>query len=417
MNRNPLHILLQMITITFLLLLMNNASLADWPEFRGPDKQGVVTTNLPVQWSSAENILWRQELPGQGWSSPVVVGEKIYLTSAIPTADAGYQLCLLIVNAADGRLAESVVIFEQQADAPKIHPKNSHASPTPVFDGQYLFVHFGHQGTACCQLDGKVVWRNPNLNYPPVHGNGGSPVVIGNLLIFTRDGAKISKITALDKQTGKLAWEVERGVDAERQFSFCTPLLIQVGGQNQLIVPGSNIVQSIDPKTGREFWRVRYTGYSVIPRPIYESGLIFVSTGYDQASLLAIDPTGQGDVTESHLKWTVKSGVPHTPSLVGNRGTVIMVSDKGVASCLEASSGRELWKKRLEGEYSASLLLAANRLYAFSESGIGFVLNISEATPELLAKNDLGERTLASPSVIDNDLLVRTAQALYRIGQ
>jgi outer membrane protein assembly factor BamB len=309
------------------------------------------------------------------------------------------------------------VIFEQLADAPKIHSKNSHASPTPVFDGQNLYLHFGHQGTACCKLDGTIVWRNASLKYPPVHGNGGSPVVIGNHVILTRDGGNLSKITALDKRTGELAWEVERGVSAPKQFSFCTPLLIQVAGQDQLIVPGSNVVQSIDPSTGKEHWRVQYTGYSVIPRPIYESGLVFVSTSYDQATLLAIDPTGKGDVTETHLKWVAKSGAPHTPSLVGDRGCVIMVSDKGVASCLDAKSGQERWKKRLGGEFSASLLLAAGKLYAFSEAGVCSVLKLTDAEPETLATNDLGERTLASPAVIESDLLVRTSAALYRIGQ
>lgn len=389
---------------------------ADWPEFRGPDKQGVVTTPLPTQWSPQENIVWRKELPGQGWSSPVVAGEKIYLTAAIPTSESGYRLSLLVVNAATGELAEPITIFEQPATAPKIHAKNSHASPTPVVDGQNLYLHFGHQGTACCTMEGAIVWRNSQLSYPPVHGNGGSPVVIGDHVIFTRDGGNISRISALDKRTGELAWEVERGVKANKQFSFCTPLLIQVAGRDQLIVPGSNVVQSIDPSNGREHWRVQYTGYSVIPRPIYESGLVFVSTSYDQATLLAIDPTGSGDVTQTHLKWTAKSGAPHTPSLVADRGTVIMVSDKGVASCLDAISGSERWKKRLGGDFSASLLLAAGQLYAFNEAGVCSVLKLTAANPESLSTNDLGERTLASPAVIDNDLLIRTASALYRIG-
>jgi outer membrane protein assembly factor BamB len=410
-------ICLTLVVASLCICVQANVTRADWPEFRGPDKQGVVDAKLPISWSPKENIVWRQELPGQGWSSPVVVENKIYLTSAVPTADSGYQLCLLIVDADSGKLADQVVIFEQPPDAPKIHLKNSHASPTPVFDGENLFLHFGHQGTACCKLDGTIVWRNSSLDYPPVHGNGGSPVVIGGRVIFTRDGSNIGKITALDKQTGELAWESDRNVSADRQFSFCTPLLIQVAGKEQLIVPGSNVVQSVDPQSVKEIWRVEYNGFSVVPRPVYESGYVFVATGFMQANLLAIDPTGQGNVTESHVKWSMNSGVPKTSSFVCSQGQVLMVSDNGVVSCLDVKTGAERWKKRVGGDFSSSLLLAAGNLYAFNESGVCSVLKITGAEPEALATNDLGERTLASPSVIADDLLVRTTNALYRIGQ
>lgn len=398
-------------------VVFSNSSIAraDWPEFRGPGKQGVIAAELPKVWSSDQNVAWRTELPGSGWSSPIVVGDAIYLTAAIPNATSDIQLVLLKIDARTGKLSDPVVLFEQSKSAPKIHQKNSHASPTPVFDGKLLYLHFGHQGSACCKLDGTVVWRNSELSYAPVHGNGGSPVVTDDLMIFTRDGGDISKITALNKATGVVAWEVQRGVKADRSFSFCTPLLIQSAGQPQLIVPGSDVVQSINPKTGDEIWRVTYTGFSVVPRPVFEAGLVFISTGFMQANLMAIDPNGQGDVTESHVKWSMKNAVPKTSSFIADRGRVMMVSDNGGLTCLDSKTGTEIWRKRLGGDFSASLLLANDHLYAFNETGACSVLDISKPEPELVSTNDLQERTLASPSVVGNDLLVRTAAALYRI--
>jgi outer membrane protein assembly factor BamB len=390
---------------------------ADWPQFRGESSQGIAQSRLPTQWSNSNNIRWRQEIPGQGWSSPIVVGQRIFLTAAIPINQDKLALSLLILDAESGQLVASVTLFEQAADASPIHSKNSHASPTPVFDGKNLYLHFGHQGTACCSLDGRVIWANAELSYAPVHGNGGSPVIVGDSLIFSRDGATVSQLLALDSGTGEVAWELERNAQASRKFSFCTPLLIVVNGQQQLIAPGSDVVQSVDPQTGRELWRVRYSGYSVVPRPVYDSGLVFISTGFDQASLLAIDPSGEGDVTESHIKWSEKSGVPKTSSFIATKGQVMMVSDNGVLACFESVTGKQQWKKRIGGGFSSSLLLAGPMLYALDESGKCTVVDVSGSEPQVVATNALEERTLSSPAVIESDLLIRSDKALYRISQ
>jgi outer membrane protein assembly factor BamB len=397
---------------------------ADWPEFRGSSGNGLVReAQLPLHWSPSEHVQWRTELPGEGWSSPVVVGNKIYMTAAIATDDSTdedptYELSLLVVDATSGQVIARTALFtDAGAIAPRIHQKNSHASPTPLIEDGRVYLHFGHQGTACTDLDGKVQWRNDSLGYPPVHGNGGSPALVGDLLIFSRDGADISVVTALNKMTGDVEWESQRDVEAKKRFSFCTPLVLELNGQTQLILPGSNVVQSLDPASGREIWRLRYDGYSVIPKPIYESGLVFVCTGYDRPSLLAIDPTGSGDVTETHLAWTASSAsIPHTPSLVALDGKVAMISDKGIAAAYDARTGRELWKERIGGNYSASPVLVGSHMYLLSEEGDCTILDIAD-TPKELAKNKLGERTLASPAVVDQDLILRTAQALYRISK
>ena len=394
---------------------------ADWPEFRGPSGDGTAhQARLPTEWSRQQNIAWRAELPGEGWSSPVVVGNKIYLTAAVPQTPAepasGFDLVLLIVDGDSGRRLRQVTLFRKGPDGPRIHQKNSQASATPVFDGQRLYVHFGHHGTACTTLDGEVIWKNDSLEYRPVHGNGGSPVVVAGKVIFARDGAETSEITALDASTGELAWQTPRDVETRKTFSFSTPLVLKEGKRTQVIVPGSNVVQSVAPETGEELWRVTYQGYSVVPRPIYHAGLVFVSTGFNRATLLAIDPSGRGDVTQTHVRWRADSAIPKTPSLVGFDDKIAMVSDQGIASCYEAETGKRQWIERIGGNFSASPLLAGNRLYLVSEDGACTVLDVS-GSPSELAVNNLGEQTLASPAVIDDDLLIRTAAALYRIGR
>lgn len=433
---------LAIITATVLLCIpISAAACADWPEFRGPTANGWVdagpsthelqsanappsrefsqagsVSDLPVTWSRKKNVDWRCELPGQGWSSPVVSSNVIYMTAAIPQDSGGYRLALLMVRADSGELFKKVDLFEQTEDAPRIHQKNSHASPTPFIEEEKIFLHFGHQGTACCNLDGEVLWKNSQLGYPPVHGNGGSPVIADELLIFSRDGADISQVTALDKNTGHVAWTTERKASAKKRFSFCTPLIIESNGRQQLIIPGSDVVQSLEPSSGKEIWRVTYSGYSVVPRPLYYQGLVFISTGYDRPKLLAIDPSGSGDLTETHVRWETDAAVPKTPSLIGWQSDIILISDNGICTCLDARSGGERWRKRLGGDYSASPILSGSHLYSISETGVCTIVDISDSPPSVLAVNDLEERTLASPAVIGDSLLIRTAQALYRIS-
>ncbi len=398
---------------------------ADWPEFRGPLGQGSATSkqiaHVPLKWSATENVRWRTPLAGNGWSSPIVVGERIYLTTAAaldsndPKSDL--DLSLLIVDVRTGEMIKDVKLFRQSgANAPGIHKKNSHASPTPICRDERIYVHFGHQGTACVSTAGDIIWKNDGLDYPPVHGNGGSPIVVDDLLIFSCDGGEAGEVIALDTYTGNVRWRTPRDVEATKKFSFSTPLLINPDGRRQLIIPGSNVVQSLDPATGKEHWRVRYDGFSVVPRPIFSEGLVFVCTGYSTPSLLAIRPDGSGDVTQSHLVWKTNLSVPNTPSLVAHDGQVTMVSDKGIAVSLEAKTGKEIWKARIGGNFSSSPLLVGDRIYLLSEEGECTVIAAAREFREL-SKNKMSERTLASLAMVENDLLLRTADALYRIGQ
>jgi outer membrane protein assembly factor BamB len=362
-------------------------------------------------------------LPGQGWSSPVVSDGRIYLSAAIPAGEAGdskspdFDLSLIVLDAKSGDVLNTVSLMEQTAEkSPKIHKKNSHASPTPIVDGDRVFVHFGYQGTACVDLDGNEIWKNRDLFFKPVHGNGGTPVLVDDKLIFTCDGASDPKVVALDANTGEVVWEVDRPNDASRKFSFCTPALISVNGQGQVIAPGSDCVLSISPDDGRVIWQLLYSGYSVIPKPIYHNRLVFLSTSYDTPSMLAIDPTGEGDVTDTHLKWSLKKNVPHTPSMLADEEWIYSISDDGIAMCVEAATGDIVYKKRVGGGFSASPVMVDDKIYYTNESGLTTVI---AAGPDykVLAENDLGERTLASAAVDGNALFIRTADAIYRIEE
>ena len=412
--------LLLCLFVSFVVLSL--ASAADWPQFRGPAGDGLAAAkNLPTKWDETTNVTWRTPIPGKGWSSPSLYHGKLYLTSAVPLdpgSGSGPEISLraLRVDAASGKIEWNVEIFRQGPGAPKIHAKNSHASPTPLVAGDRVYVHFGHQGTACLDLAGKIIWKDATHFYPPTHGNGGSPVLEGGLLIFSCDGGDKPYVVALNAATGKEVWRMPRPADAEKKFSFSTPVLITVNGQRQLISPGSDVVSALDPATGREIWRVRYDGYSVIPKPLFGHGLIFLSTGYNSPVVMAIRPDGSGDVTETHVAWTLKKGGPHTPSLLLVGNELYMIADKGIATCVDAKTGQQHWQERIGGNYSASPLFADGKMYLQSEEGPAYVL-MPGTTFEKPMETGIKERTLASYAVDDKALFIRTESNLYRIEQ
>ncbi len=404
--------------IPILLLETTGAARAEnWPEFRGPTGQGhYAGKGLPLTWSATQNVAWKQSIPGKGWSSPVIWEGRVYLTSAVPIEGSNDQsLKAVCLDAADGKLLWQTEVFRQDGEkTPRIHSKNSYASPTPITDGKRLFVHFGHEGTACLDLAGKVLWRNTTLRYAPVHGAGGTPILVDDKLVFSTDGGDKQFMIALDQATGIVAWKTDRKSTAVQKFSFGTPLLITVKGQQQIISPASDAVMAYDAKDGKEIWRVTYDGYSVIPRPVFGHGMVFISTGYGRPSVLAIRVDGKGDVTESHIAWTMPKGAPHTPSplLVGNE--LHLVSDGGIASCLDARTGTLHYQERVHGDYSASPFYADGKIYLQSEDGVTTVLKAGTKF-EPLAESKVGERTFASYAVADGAIYLRTEAHLYRL--
>jgi outer membrane protein assembly factor BamB len=396
------------------------AASADWPQFRGPAAQGHADkADPPVAWGPKTNVRWRTEVAGSGWSSPVVVGGRVYVTTAVPRSEdktADQSLRAVCLDAATGAVIWDVEVFLQEGKvAPKIHSKNSHASPTPVVDGDRVYVHFGHMGTACLSArDGARLWESRDLRYAPVHGNGGSPVLAHGKLVFNIDGTDKQQVVALDAATGKAAWVTPRNAKPAKPFSFSTPLVVPVKGADQLVTVGSDVVQGLEPSTGREVWRVKFSGYSVVPRPVAGGGMVYFSTGYDNPVLYAVKTGGTGDVTGTHVAWTAKSGAPRnaSPLLIGD--ALYCVTDGGLVTCFDAATGRERWKENLGGAYSASPVYAGGRVYLLAEDGTGVVFKPG-AEYEELGRNRLDEKALASYAADGPALYARTAKAVYRL--
>jgi outer membrane protein assembly factor BamB len=390
-----------------------------WPEFRGPGAQGISTaTNVPVSWSPTSNIAWKVAVPGKGWSSPVLADGKIYLTTACQEeGNPEVSLRVLCLSEADGRTLWNVEAIRPDPSALKArHTKNSLASPTPIIRGDRLFAHFGHMGTACLTLDGRVLWRQQQLKYSPMHGNGGSPLLVGSELVFSCDGLESPFVAALDAKTGHVNWKTPRDTPAKRKFSFSTPLEVDRGASRQVVSAGSGLVAGYDPANGHELWRFRYgEGYSVVPRPVLWGDLLFISSGFDSPILYAIKLDGaRGDITASNAAWSYAKQVPTTPSMLVVGRELYFVSDGGIASCLDAQTGAVHWSERLEGGFSASPIYAEGRIYFQNEAGAGFVIKAGTQF-ELLSKNDLGERSLASYAVADNQLFIRTVDHLWAV--
>ncbi len=401
-------------------LVVGAARAGDWTEFRGPTGQGIVRDGkVPLEWAPGRNVTWKQDVAGTAWSSPVVVAGRVYLTTAVPAAvkGAGNSLRTLCLDAKTGKEVWNIEIFTPAAS--HAHPKNSQASPTPIFADGRLYVHFGHMGTACLDADGKIVWKQNDVKYSPVHGNGGSPVLVGDSLIFSCDGGDKPFVIALDRNTGKVLWKTPRTVEAPKTFSFSTPLVIEVQGKKQVVLPGSNAVCAYDAVDGKEIWRVRYKGYSVIPRPVFGHGLVYLSSGFDSPTLLAIRTDGSGDVTDTHIAWTVKKAAPLTPSPLLDGDELYTVADNGWATCFDAKTGKVHWSENLKDTFSSSPVLASGRIYCLSEKGKTYVLQAGKSFKEL-ACNDLSERDVrffASLAVADGALFLRTETSLYRIEE
>ena len=395
------------------------AAESEWPQFRGPTGQGLsAARNVPIEWNDTNHVQWKIEVPGRGWSSPVLAKGRIYLTAAVPDANSSdITLRALCVDEATGAIEWDTEVFRPDpSSTAAMHRKNSPASGTPIITDDRLYVHFGHMGTAALDLEGKVVWRQSELKYSPVHGNGGSPILVGESLIFSADGGSDPFIAALDAATGSLRWKTPRNSSAKKPFSFSTPLAIDVDKTTQIVSPTSGFVAAYAAADGREIWRVTYPeGYSVVPRPVFAHGLVYISSSFDQPVLYAIKAGGAaGDVTNTHVAWTHRKGVPCTPSMLVHGDEIYFVSDAGIATCADAHSGRVHWTERLGGDFSASPVAAEGRIYFQNETGVGFVLKAGKQF-ELLAKNDLGERTLASYAVADGALFIRSEAHLRKI--
>lgn len=393
---------------------MISASAAQWPQFRGPSGQGLATeTNLPLDWSETRHVAWKTPVPGRGWSSPVVGDGRVWVTTAVQNRGEA-SLRVLAFDLASGRELLNVEVFRVWRDELTTNAKNSNATPTPILDGERVYVHFGASGTAALSTsDGKVLWKT-RLPHDTQHGQGGSPALVGNLLVINCDGFEDPYVIALDTATGKSKWR--RGRRQPTSQAYSTPLPIRVGDVDQVVSVGASFATAFEASTGREIWRVAYRdGFSNVPRPVFAHGLVFIATGFQQPSLMAVRVDGTGDVTKTHVAWTLTRGAPLTPSPIVVGDEIFVVNDHGIAQCLDVRTGQPHWVQRLPGAYAASPTYADGRIYFLNEEGLTTVLAPGREF-RVLAQSQLEGETLASMAVVPGAFVLRSSTHLYRIA-
>lgn len=418
--------------------LATTLSAAEWPEWRGPGGQGhAKATGLPASWDETKNVVWKRELPGRAWSSPVIEGKHIWLTTALEVpakkedaerrlkANTGNQpltvlekveFRALCVDRDTGKLLHDLPLLTAR-EPQWVHALNSYASCTPVIEDGKLYCHFGAMGNACLDTrTGKVLWTETSLSVMHENGPGGSPVLWKDLLIFHMDGSDQQFIAALDKRTGKLAWKTARSGDMNKdpqlRKSYGTPLVLNLNGKEQLVSPASDWIYSYDQQ-GKELWRVKYgqLGFSLTPRPVVGHGMIYMSTGFMKAQILALKYQG---LDKPEIAWRYDKGAPTMPSPILIGEELYFVNDGGIFTCLDAKTGTEHYRERLGGNYSSSPTFADGKIYLHNREGLTTVVKPGKQF-SVLEKNQLPGKIFASLAAVDHALFLRTDTALYRI--
>lgn len=412
-----------------------------WPGFRGPTADGHSdVAGIPTSWSETENVRWKAAVHGRGHSSPVVQGNQIWLTTANerlgekkppmrggPPSNPVQEVSFFAVciDRDSGRIRHDIKLGAQH-DPQYCHPFNSYASPTPFIEAGRVYAHFGSLGTWCVDAStGKVIWERRDLKCDHFRGAASSPVVYGDLLYLILDGADFQYVIALNKATGETVWKTDRKIrystdNGDYKKAYATPALFEIDGRKHLVCPSAECTIAYDPKSGDELWRIAHGGMNGAARPVMGDGLLFLTSGHNK-KLLAVKPGTLGTLPPSAVKWQVVKGVPSRPSLLFDRGLIYMVSDEGLASCLDAATGKAYYaSERLDGEFSASPVMADGHLYYCSQRGKTFVLDTGKSF-NVVAENRLGESKdigfMASPAVAGDSLYLRTTTHLYRVGK
>ena len=397
----------------------------NWPQFRGPNTQGhSAETNLPLKWSATENIAWKTELPGEGWSSPIVWGERIFVTTA---TNGGTSCRVLALDRKTGRILWDKEVFQQTLR--RKEGRNSYATPTPATDGKLVYVCFGDGSFAALDFTGRVIWTNRDYPFYGQHGLGTGLLLHNGLLIMARDGSsdgedkKVgwqipwdkSYVVALDAKTGKQRWKASRGLS---RISHGTPTIWKApDGRVQVISEAGDVLQGFDFKTGARLWTSEVIGEGKVPSVVLGDGLAFTSGGWGgKESIKAFRLGGAGELRESNLVWEQKKGMPKVPSMIYVKPYLFAITDGGVATCMNAATGELLWQQRVGGNFSASPVAAAGRIYFAGDNGETTVIKAG-ATFEVLAKNLLNESLQASPAIAQGQIFIRTERHLFAIGQ
>jgi len=436
--------------VTLQVVLATAPLAANWPQWRGPAGLGVSgESSLPTTWSARENIAWSASLRGLGSSSPIVWGDQVFVTSqigrtrlqsgshpmlarddaALVTREkpiggrredppAGADPAFLVVesfNRSNGRRLWEYRV-EARGPFPDLHEKHNLATPTPVTDGARVFAWFGTGQIVALDMRGRVLWaKHVGEDYSPFDinwGHGSSPVLYKDLLILLCDHESASYLLALDARTGTPRWKADRG---KGRASYSTPLVVPGPAGDELLVNSSERIDGYDPATGALRWYADAPRQTPIPSAVFHDGLIYLTRGYRNSPYMALRPGGRGDVSASHVAWRAPGGGSYAASLVHYEGLLYFTNDVGVLTCADAKTGARVWQTRLDGVFFASPVAADGKIYFASETGETIVVKAGRA-PAILARNDLGERLVASPAISKGQIFLRSDARLFTIG-
>ena len=418
-----------LLTIVFLVVVVHaedeivaeRAESRHWNQFRGPNGNGQATgKGLPIEFSETKNLRWKTSIHGDGYSSPVIWNDQIWLTTASYNDRKLFVIC---VDLESGVILHDKEVFDIKESELQLERPNSHASPTPVIENGRIYVSFGTYGTACLNTEtGQKIWERKDLNCFHEVRPGSSPIIDDDFLYLIYDGVDKQFIAALNKYNGKTLWlkhnrswkTNKSGMTAK---SFATPTIIEHLGEKQLIAPSADYTIAYEPKSGDELWRIHHpeVGMNVASRPIYKNGLVFLTTGTSK-HLLAVNPSGNGNVTETNIVWRSRKGIPEISSPLIVNDLIYFINEGGVASCLDLKSGEKKWKRRIGGSYWASPIYQSEKIYFFSREGKVSVIS-SGTKSKKLATNDFDTSFVASPAVSEDALILRSATHLYCFSQ
>ena len=402
--------------IAFVLLVPSSVIAENWPEFRGPNGNGQApAAKLPQQIDESQ-VRWKTAIHGKGWSSPVVWGDQIWLTTA---TEDGTKLSVICVDRRSGKVVHDKVVLENETPA-FCHPLNSYATPTPVIEEGRVYVHFGSDLTACLATDSaEVIWERKDFRCDHHRGPASSPILHDDKLFIAYDGFDVQYVVALDKVNGETVWKKKREIDygtdnGDRMKAYCTGHVIEVNGQSQLIYPSAAATIAYDPADGNALWHVYHDGMNASARPLYSGELLFITNG--MGSMVAVRPDGKGDVTGTHIAWSDRKGVAKKSSQLLIDDLFYMHSDDGVVSCRRPKTGEIVWQRRAGGEFAASPIFAGGMIYMFSTEGTILTLKPGESYQEV-AQTKLGDGFMASPAVVGDQLILRSKSHLYCVAR
>ncbi len=400
----------------------------NWSHFRGSNLDGICrTANIPVKWNDTTNILWKVPINGKGWSSPVVWGNQVWITTATSDGKQMFGVCL---DKKTGKEIFNQKLFESATSYSK-HDFNTYATPTPCIEEGFVYIHFGTSGTACLKTnDGSVVWKRTDLNCEHVQGPASSPIIYKNMLILHLEGTDIQYIVALDKATGKTIWKTDRPKELYDKLTpigkkaYITPIVIKVNGKDLLISNGSAVCIAYDILTGKEVWRFVQGEDSTISMPVSENGMVYFYTGFvtqpdgeQYSELVAVDPAGKGDITSTpYVKWRLREPILQLLTPLVKDGLIYTINTKNQLICVDAKTGIPVYTRRMTAKYNSSPFYAGGNIYFTSVAGETTVIKEGKKL-DIVSRNKISGEVYATPAITGNNILIRTADNLYCIGQ